>query len=99
MDLPAALLSRFDLKFLLLDHVDHKNDILLSKHVLEVHRQGNKKSDKDPKKYADDQFDGKFIRAYVKEAKQYEPLIPNSLEQKIVLRYVEMRQKEREETT
>lgn len=42
MNLPAALLSRFDLKFLLLDHIDHNNDLALAKHVLEVHRGADK---------------------------------------------------------
>ncbi|CAD7964175.1 unnamed protein product [Amoebophrya sp. A25] len=40
MNLPAALLSRFDLKFLLLDNVEKENDIKLSKFVLETHRYG-----------------------------------------------------------
>jgi DNA replication licensing factor MCM7 len=36
--LPAALLSRFDLIFLLLDIVDDENDIALARHVATVHK-------------------------------------------------------------
>merc|ERR1719188_202104 len=37
IDLPAALLSRFDLLFLLLDTVDPDKDKMLSMHVAKVH--------------------------------------------------------------
>jgi DNA replication licensing factor MCM7 len=37
INLPAALLSRFDLIFLLLDKIDDKLDISLAKHVATVH--------------------------------------------------------------
>jgi len=40
-------------------------------------------------------FDVDFIRAYIKRAKEYSPLIPQALEEKIVLRYVKMREEER----
>ena len=36
-----------------------------------------------------------FIRSYIKKAKEYDPLIPVALEEKIVLRYVKMREEER----
>jgi len=38
INLPAALLSRFDLLFLLLDTVDFANDVNLARHVATVHR-------------------------------------------------------------
>jgi len=78
---------------------------------LETHRYGGKDPSKDKKKGGGDEpggsgqglgedgkFDGKFIRAYVKHAKSFEPQIPRSLEEKIVLRYVDMRKAEREES-
>ncbi|CAD7925553.1 unnamed protein product [Amoebophrya sp. A120] len=106
MNLPAALLSRFDLKFLLLDHVSKEGDIKLAKHVLETHRHGTaeggkKKGDGGPAGVGlteDGKFDVKFLRAYIKHAKKFEPLVPRSLEEKIVLRYVEMRKAERDES-
>ncbi len=38
INLPAALLSRFDLLFLLLDKVDEINDVALARHVATVHK-------------------------------------------------------------
>eukprot|EP00914_Ancora_sagittata_P005695 GHVO01011593.1.p1 GENE.GHVO01011593.1~~GHVO01011593.1.p1 ORF type:complete len:586 (+),score=124.68 GHVO01011593.1:750-2507(+) len=38
MNLPAALLSRFDVQFLLLDTADRDKDSMLAKHVLYVHQ-------------------------------------------------------------
>jgi DNA replication licensing factor MCM7 len=38
INLPAALLSRFDLLFLLLDQVDETKDVALARHVATVHK-------------------------------------------------------------
>lgn len=38
MNLPAALLSRFDVQFLLLDRADLDTDLPLARHVLRVHQ-------------------------------------------------------------
>jgi DNA replication licensing factor MCM7 len=38
INLPAALLSRFDLLFLLLDQVDENKDVALARHVATVHK-------------------------------------------------------------
>jgi DNA replication licensing factor MCM7 len=68
--LPAALLSRFDLIFLLLDKADATNDELLAKHVTYVHQHStHPKLDFDP-------LSPSFIRAYIAEAKKCEPVIP-----------------------
>merc|ERR1712178_44689 len=50
IDLPAALLSRFDLLFLLLDTVDVDRDKQLANHVCKVHSNyGNEKAEKGDK--------------------------------------------------
>jgi hypothetical protein len=41
MNLPAALLSRFDLMWLILDKPESDSDMALAHHVLHVHREGN----------------------------------------------------------
>merc|ERR1719222_1425963 len=46
IDLPPALLSRFDLLFLLLDTVDQDKDRMLALHVTKVHSSYNKKDAK-----------------------------------------------------
>ena len=40
MNLPAALLSRFDLMWLILDKPNFDSDFALARHVLHVHRDG-----------------------------------------------------------
>ncbi len=70
INLPAALLSRFDLIFLLLDKVDSGNDEQLSKHVCYVHAHS-----KAPE-LEFEPLSPNFIRAYIAEAKKIDPYIP-----------------------
>jgi DNA replication licensing factor MCM7 len=70
INLPAALLSRFDLIHLLLDKADSTSDELLAKHVAYVHQHS---------KHPELEFEPlhpNFIRAYVAEAKKIDPVIP-----------------------
>ena len=59
IDLPAALLSRFDLMFLLLDKPDIETDTALAQHITHVHRF------RKPKELDFEPYDEHFIRAYV----------------------------------
>ncbi len=70
INLPAALMSRFDLIFLLLDKPDLNNDEMLARHVTYVHQHNQ------PPKLDFDPLQPSFIRAYVAEAKKCEPIIP-----------------------
>lgn len=92
INLPAALLSRFDLLFLLLDKVDETNDIALARHVATVHR-----TLKAPKR--EDQnmvVDTEVMRAFIVKAQDYNPIIPGDLHNYIVAKYVEKRKLQRE---
>lgn len=71
INLPAALLSRFDLIFLLLDKPDEKLDVMLAYHVSYVHQ--NSKHPKQEFEY----LSPPFIRAYIAEAKKIDPIIPS----------------------
>jgi DNA replication licensing factor MCM7 len=71
INLPAALLSRFDLVFLLLDKADSSMDELLAKHVCYVHA-----NSKPPEIENENVLEPKFIRAYIAEAKRYTPYFP-----------------------
>lgn len=85
INMPAALMSRFDLMFLLLDVVDEDADMALARHVSFVHQ--NLKppvSDFTP-------LTSLFMRSYVSMARRYSPYIPESLSQHIVRSYVAMR--------
>ncbi|MFM7859201.1 MAG: Minichromosome maintenance protein MCM, partial [Flammeovirgaceae bacterium] len=68
INLPAALLSRFDLIFLVLDKVDQKIDEMLAKHVTFVHQYSTA-----PKENSD-MLSPQFIRSYIAEAKKIEPV-------------------------
>jgi len=111
MDLPAALLSRFDLLFLLLDTVDPEKDKMLSVHVAKVHSNYEmQKADAEEKVGAsggpaDDDadvlnlgfkpFDAKFMRAFVRKAKTFEPVVTEELMRDIQDAYVQMREDEK----
>ncbi len=88
INLPAALLSRFDLIYLLLDKADKDSDKLLASHVAYVH-QNNKHPDLEF-----DPLSQNFIRSYIAEAKKMEPIIPQDLHNLIIQKYVEKRKVE-----
>jgi len=70
INLPAALLSRFDLLFVIIDKPSEVEDDLLAKYVAYVHQTCTHPN-------ADfDYFEPIVIRAFVSEAKKYSPEIP-----------------------
>jgi len=88
INLPAALLSRFDLTFLLLDTPDEEMDQMLAKHILYVHQNNiSPKLDFEPLPIS-------FIREYVSHAKTYNPVIPKDLHNFIIQKYVEKRKEQ-----
>merc|ERR1712241_970240 len=103
IDLPAALLSRFDLLFLLLDTVDVDKDKNLALHVCKVHSNYNKKKEKTEETSQEGDvlnlgfkaFDGAFMRSFIKRARSYEPMIDDALQRDIVDAYVSMRDDEK----
>jgi DNA replication licensing factor MCM7 len=108
IDLPAALLSRFDLLFLLLDTVDADKDKNLAQHVCKVHSNyngGAVKADKMASESATPEgdvlnlgftpFDGHFMRSLIRRARTFEPMIDNAIQRDIVDAYVAMRDDEK----
>ena len=85
INLPAALLSRFDLLFVLVDTPNLDNDIALAKHIAFVHQHmKHPQLDFEP-------YSSQLLRAYIAEARTYQPVIPQSLTNYIVGCYVSMR--------
>ena len=88
--MPKALLSRFDLIFLLLDKADNEKDELLAKHVALVH-----KNLVAPGRSREEQtyqtIDADIMRAFITHAQSFEPTIPAGLHNYIVAKYVEKR--------
>ena len=90
INLPAALLSRFDLLFLILDRPDLEGDLRLANHITYLHQHNDY-----PPTSADDaaeRLTKQDIRDYVALAKEFTPVIPRALTMEIVARYAEMRQ-------
>eukprot|EP00123_Amoebidium_parasiticum_P017100 comp23710_c0_seq1/m.40784 comp23710_c0_seq1/g.40784 ORF comp23710_c0_seq1/g.40784 comp23710_c0_seq1/m.40784 type:complete len:736 (-) comp23710_c0_seq1:511-2718(-) len=90
VNLPAALLSRFDLLFLLLDTPSSESDTRLAHHVTFVHQHGRHPE------LGFEPVPVEVIRAYMSQAKEKQPNIPTDLADYIVHHYVSTR-KESEE--
>jgi DNA replication licensing factor MCM7 len=107
INLPAALLSRFDLMWLILDVAGSESDVALAQHVLHVHKEG-----KPPVVCYEDAhhpirphfacFQGlgfepiasSQLRAYVAHARTFSPHVPVELSNYIASAYAEIRQDE-----
>ncbi|KAI1207997.1 DNA replication licensing factor mcm7 [Annulohypoxylon truncatum] len=102
INLPAALLSRFDVLFLLLDTPTRESDAQLAKHVAYVHMHS-----KHPDLYAaSNDSDGAAqqpnvvftpheVRAYVAQARTYRPTVPETVTEYLTKTYVRMRDAQR----
>ncbi|TYZ66510.1 hypothetical protein PybrP1_002582 [[Pythium] brassicae (nom. inval.)] len=88
INLPNALLSRFDLLFLLLDVANYEKDEALARHVTYVHRFA-----KNPA-MSFEPVRPEVLRYFIAIAKQYEPSIPEHLAGYIVEAYVTLRQQD-----
>ncbi|PXF44006.1 DNA replication licensing factor MCM7 [Gracilariopsis chorda] len=93
INLPAALLSRFDLLFLLLDNPSYDHDIHLARHVAHVHRTGAHP----PLGFT--AISPKAIRAHIAAARKVQPVVPKSglITDFLVNSYVSMRAENTEE--
>ncbi|KAK9451684.1 DNA replication licensing factor MCM7 [Limtongia smithiae] len=89
INLPAALLSRFDILFLMLDTPDRNEDERLASHVAYVHMHS---------KHPDMDFEPlepEMIREYISRAREKRPVVPREISNYIVGAYVQMRQQQK----
>ncbi|KAH7170685.1 DNA replication licensing factor mcm7 [Dactylonectria macrodidyma] len=87
INLPAALLSRFDILFLLLDTPTRETDEQLAKHVAFVHMHS-----RHPDIGTDNVvFSPHEVRSYVAQARTYRPVVPESVSEYMIKTYVRMR--------
>jgi DNA replication licensing factor MCM7 len=86
INLPAALLSRFDILFLILDIPARDSDEELGRHVTFVHME-NRHPDMDfePLTAAE-------MRSYIALARQHRPIVPKDVADYVVQAYVRLRQ-------
>ena len=86
INLPAALLSRFDILFLILDQPSRDADEELAQHVTYVHM-NNKHPETEGIVFAPQE-----VREYIAQARSYRPIVPKEVSDYMVGAYVRMRQ-------
>lgn len=90
LDLPPALLSRFDLLWLIKDRPDESNDLHLANHIFNVHTKPGEEIEHDR-----DVIDMKSMRRYIQLCKLKDPIVPPTLDNLLVRIYNEIRSKKR----
>ena len=105
INMPPALLSRFDLIFALTDKPNAVKDLRIAEHILKGHVRGELRSVPNPEaiKGIDYQrimeetnvlkpiFDREFMRKYVAFAKRYTPVLSDDARQLIIDKYLSIR--------
>ncbi|KAG7269021.1 hypothetical protein CRUP_010735 [Coryphaenoides rupestris] len=89
IQLPAALLSRFDLLWLIQDKPDAEADLRLAQHITYVHQHCRQP----PTHFTP--IDMKLMRRYVARCQARQPVVPQDLAEYITAAYVEMRKEAR----
>lgn len=89
IQLPAALLSRFDLLWLIQDKADRENDLRLAQHIAYVHQHNVHP----PLSF--EPLDMRLMRRYIALCHKKEPTVPEGLADYITAGYVEMRKEAR----
>ncbi|EJD53171.1 MCM-domain-containing protein [Auricularia subglabra TFB-10046 SS5] len=85
INLPAALLSRFDILFLLLDKPSREDDERLAQHVTHVHMHGSHPNlEYEP-------IPPEIMRHYIAQARQKRPTVPQHVSKYVVDSYVRQR--------
>ncbi|KAI1652909.1 DNA replication licensing factor mcm7 [Daldinia decipiens] len=100
INLPAALLSRFDVLFLLLDTPTREGDAQLAKHVAYVHMHNKhpdlyETSGDDGAQLPNIVFTPHEVRAYVAQARTYRPTVPETVTEYLTKTYVRLRDAQR----
>lgn len=90
LQLPPALLSRFDLLWLIRDKPEMQKDLSLAQHITHIHTNPNEQPQSDY-----DAIDMKVMRRYINLCKQKNPVIPEELTDKLVDIYLNIRARRR----
>ncbi|KAL2800330.1 MCM2/3/5 family-domain-containing protein [Aspergillus keveii] len=91
INLPAALLSRFDVMFLILDTPSRDADEELASHVAYVHMHNKHPENED----AGIMFTPHEVRQYIAKARSYRPVVPSRVSDYMVGAYVQMRKRQK----
>eukprot|EP00258_Populus_trichocarpa_P011463 XP_002320300.1 DNA replication licensing factor MCM7 [Populus trichocarpa] len=93
INLPPALLSRFDLLWLILDRADMDSDLEMARHIVYVHQ------NKESPALGFTPLEPSILRAYISTARRLSPYVPKELEEYIATAYSGMRQEEAKSNT
>ncbi|CAA3003795.1 DNA replication licensing factor MCM7 [Olea europaea subsp. europaea] len=93
INLPPALLSRFDLLWLILDRADMDTDLEMARHVVYVHQ------NKESPALGFTPLEPSVLRAYISAARKLSPSVPKELEEYIASAYSSIRQEEARSNT
>ncbi|KAF8392266.1 hypothetical protein HHK36_022608 [Tetracentron sinense] len=88
INLPPALLSRFDLLWLILDRADMDSDLELARHVVYVHQ------NRECPALGFTPLESSVLRAHISAARKISPYVPKELEEYIASAYSSIRQDE-----
>lgn len=91
INLPAALLSRFDILFLILDTPSRDDDERLAQHVTYVHMNNAHP----PLEY--EPVEANVVRHYIAAARQVRPVVPKAVSEYVVSAYVKLRKQGQED--
>ena len=91
INLPAALLSRFDILYLILDTPNEDSDQLLAEHVTYVHMHNQ------PPELSFTPVSPTVMKHYIAAARQHRPVVPKAASNYIVSAYVKLRNQSKEE--
>ncbi|PYH63321.1 DNA replication licensing factor MCM7 [Aspergillus vadensis CBS 113365] len=93
INLPAALLSRFDVMFLILDTPSREADEELASHVTYVHMHNKHPEHED----AGVMFTPQEVRQYIAKARTFRPVVPSAVSDYMVGAYVRMRKQQKKD--
>lgn len=93
INLPAALLSRFDVMFLVLDTPSRDADEELAHHVTYVHMHNKHPENEDTAAI----FTPHEVRQYIAKARTFRPVVPSTISDYMVGAYVQMRKQQKKE--
>ena len=91
INLPAALLSRFDIMFLILDTPRRDDDERLAMHVTHVHMYN------EPPALDFEPVSPQLMRHYIALARQKRPVVPKEVSDYVVGAYVQLRRNQKED--
>ncbi|KAF3784018.1 DNA replication licensing factor [Nymphaea thermarum] len=93
INLPPALLSRFDLLWLILDRADMDSDLEMARHVTYVHQHQR------PPSLGFNPIEPSLLRAFIARARKENPSVPDDLTEYMASVYASMRQDEAKTST